>query len=186
MIAPTHREVTLRPGQAVVWVDPGMAFGTGHHESTRLALRALGARDLVGARVLDVGSGSGILAIAASVLGATEVLGVDVDPDTLPEARANAARNRAPVRFERIEAGELTPERVGRYDVLAANLFAELHVPLLDTYASLLRPGGVALLSGIARDRCDFVLEALTAPLALAARIDEDGWCLLELGLEGA
>jgi ribosomal protein L11 methyltransferase len=181
VVAPTHREVTLRAPQKVVWSDPGMAFGTGHHESTRLVLRALGERDLSRVRVLDIGAGSGILAITAAVLGAAEAVGVDSDRETLAEARDNAARNRVTVRFEGLDAGALEDAELGTFDMIVANLSAEVHVGLMPVYTALLRPGGRALLSGIVAERADVVIDAVTAPLASVGRTHEGDWILVEL-----
>ena len=146
VVAPTHRTATLRAGQQVLWLDPGMAFGTGHHETTALALAALGRLDLAGKRVLDVGAGSGVLAIAADKLGAAEVLGIDIDPDTVPVARANAERNRSRARFE---AGAFGAVDVGRADVLVANLQAEIFSLCWDAVAAAAAPGATLLLTGI-------------------------------------
>lgn len=158
VVAPTHCEAVLRAGQQVVWLDPGTAFGTGHHESTRLALEALGALPLAGRRVLDVGAGSGLLAIAADKLGAADVLGIDVDADTVPVARANAERNRSRARFVVGAFGEVALEPV---DVIVANLYAELHAPWLAAYAALTVPGGDVLLSGILDPRHELIRDAL-------------------------
>jgi ribosomal protein L11 methyltransferase len=179
VVAPTHRGVTLRPGQRVLWLDPGMAFGTGHHETTRLVLEALGALELSGARVLDVGAGSGVLAIAADLLGAAEAVGIDIDPDTLPVARANARRNRSRARFGWGDFGHAAPG--APYDVVVANLTAEAHVDLLAAYAGVVRPGGRLLLSGIVDDRLDLVVAALAPPLALVERRRAGDWWVLEV-----
>ena len=104
VIAPTHRKVRLTVGEKVLWLDPGMAFGSGHHETTQLALGALAALDLRGRRVLDVGSGSGILAIAADLMGAAQAEGLDIDAATIAVAEANAEMNRSRATFR---AGEL-------------------------------------------------------------------------------
>ncbi len=179
VIAPTHADVVLEAGQKPLWLDPGMAFGTGHHETTRMALARLERADLTGARVLDVGAGSGILAIAADLLGAASSLGVDVDPATLPVAEENARLNRSRARFE---LGSVDPARPDLgCDVLVANLFAELHAELADAYAKVLRPGGVAFLTGILDDRIDRV-EAALPPSLRWQSTDADGpWRLLAL-----
>jgi len=179
VIAPTHADVVLEAGQKPLWLDPGMAFGTGHHETTRMALARLERADLTGARVLDVGAGSGILAIAADLLGAASSLGVDVDPATLPVAEENARLNRSRARFE---LGSVDPARPDLgCDVLVANLFAELHAELAHAYAKVLRPGGVAFLTGILDDRIDRV-EAALPPSLRWQSTDADGpWRLLAL-----
>lgn len=174
IVAPTHADVTVSAGERVVWLDPGMAFGTGHHETTQLALRSLERLDLGAARVLDVGAGSGILAIAADLLGAASVLGVDVDAATLDIARHNARLNRTRARFV---AGSTEVARdEGPWDVIVANLYAELHVRLLADYADVLRPGGQALLTGLLDDRVAL----------LEAAIGEDAWRTVAHEVDGA
>ncbi len=186
VVAPTHRQALLTAGQTVLWLDPGMAFGTGHHETTRLALAALADPhlDLRGKRVLDVGSGSGLLAIVADRLGAAEALGVDVDPITLPIARANADLNRSRARFEVSDFAATAPPP-GSVDVLVANLFAELHVAFMDAYARALAPGGLAFLTGILAGKEGSVEAALPAALRLVRREREGEWWLLSLERTG-
>lgn len=177
VVAPSHREVPARDGDLIVWLDPGSAFGTGHHETTRLALAALERLSLAGRSVLDVGSGSGLLAIAADRLGAESALGVDVDPATLPVARANAARNSSRARFALGSLGATgLPER---FDVIVANLYAELHAELLSEYARRLVPGGVALLTGVLVEREGIVTASVPAELAPCGRERDGDWLLL-------
>ncbi len=184
VVAPTHADVLLTAGQKPLWLDPGMAFGTGHHETTRMALSRLERTDLTGARVVDVGAGSGILAIAADLLGAASALGVDVDPATVPVAEENARLNRSRARFELGSVDPARPEQ--RCDVLVANLFAELHAELAGAYAEVLRPGGVAFLTGILDDRTDLVEAALPASLRSSATDADGPWRLLALQRVGA
>jgi ribosomal protein L11 methyltransferase len=178
VVAPTHREVVLRAGQTVVWLDPGMAFGTGHHETTRLALAALAGLELAGKRVLDVGAGSGLLAIAADRLGAADAWGLDVDPETVAVARANARANRSRARFEAGGFGEAPVEP--RVDVLVANLYAELHAAFLPGYAAATVPGADLVLTGILDGRDALVRDALAARSerfdVVAWRRDGDWW----------
>ena len=168
VVAPTHHRVTLSAAQRPLWLDPGMAFGSGHHETTHLALTALGELELFGKRVLDVGSGSGILAIAADLLGAADAEGVDNDPDTVPVARANAKLNGSKARFA---VGVLDLDTAPA-DVLVANLYAELHAELATLYRTALKPGGVLLTTGILAERgavARDVLSAVFGPLETQA-----------------
>lgn len=178
VVAPTHREVVLKAGQTVVWLDPGMAFGTGHHETTRLALGALARLDLVGRRVLDVGAGSGLLAIAADRLGAADAWGLDVDPETVAVARENARANRSRARFEAGGFGDVPIDPP--VDVLVANLYAEFHAAFLPRYAAVTTPAADLLLTGILDPRDALVREALAEQRAsldtVAWRRDGDWW----------
>ena len=156
VIRPTWRRHRPQPDDVVIALDPGMAFGTGLHPTTRLCLAALegfAERGAIGdsTRVLDVGSGSGILAIAAGLLGAHEVLAVDVDPIAVEASRANARRNRLG-RVIRTREGSV-PTGVGPFDLVLANLIAGLLVTLADPLVAELRPGGALLASGIFHDR---------------------------------
>ena len=175
IVAPTHRQVEVKAGQKVLWIDPGMAFGTGHHETTRMALAALTEIDLAGKAVLDVGAGSGILAIAADLLGAHQVEGLDIDPDTIPVARENALLNRSRATFRR---DELSHGRI--VDVVVANLYAELHAQLAPLYAQVLRPGGTLLVTGILKERANLVEEALAQEFRDHQWRSEGEWRLLE------
>ena len=177
IVAPTHREVTPAPHQRVLWLDPGMAFGTGHHETTRLALRALQSLDLAGKRVLDVGAGSGILAIAADLLGAAEALGLDNDPLTLPVAEENGARNDSKASFKLGTLDETVLPASA--DILVANLYAELHADLAPAYMRVLSPNGYLLVTGILEDRLPLVEAALTLHFDLLATKLEGPWALL-------
>ena len=177
IVAPTHREVTPEPRQRVLWLDPGMAFGTGHHETTRLALRALQSLDLAGMRVLDVGAGSGILAIAADLLGAEEALGLDNDPLTLPVAEENGARNGSKATFKLGTLDETVPPASA--DVVVANLYAELHADLTPAYARVLSLEGHLFITGILEDRLPLVEAALVLHFELLTTKLEGPWALL-------
>lgn len=179
VIAPSHAEVTVTDGDIIIWLDPGSAFGTGHHETTRMALAALERNDLIGKSVIDVGSGSGVLALAADKLGAESVVGVDVDGATLRVARENAVRNRSRARFALGSLGR--PGLPRRFDVVVANLYAELHAELLPDYAEALLPGGRAFITGILNSLRQRVLDAVPASLAVTAEHVEGEWTLFEL-----
>jgi ribosomal protein L11 methyltransferase len=168
--APTAAIKTIR-------LDPGMAFGTGAHPTTRMCLRwiarAASQRDSPWARVLDYGCGSGVLAIAAGLFGATAVEAVDIDPAAIVATRANAKANRIPV-----QAGE--PQGVGgAYSLIVANILAtplKLLAPLLATH---LGNGADLVLSGILERQADELRQAYSPWLALEVAAEDDGWILM-------
>jgi ribosomal protein L11 methyltransferase len=183
VIKPTWREHAAAPDDVVLDLDPGMAFGTGLHPTTRLCLAGIeSAADrglLEGARVLDVGCGSGILAIAAAKLGAASVFGVDTDPIATEATLANAARNGL---VDRIAArdGSL-PSGEPPHDVVLGNLIASVLIALAGPLRDELRPGGILLASGIFVDREAEVRAAFDAAgLAVTTRTVEGEWIALE------
>jgi ribosomal protein L11 methyltransferase len=183
VIRPTWREHVAASDDVVLALDPGMAFGTGLHPTTRLCLTALEplADDgrLLGARVLDVGCGSGILAIAALKLGAAAGLGVDTDPIAIEATTENAARNQLTEDLV-ARAGSL-PTGEEAFDVVLANLIAGVLIPLAARLRDELRSGGTLLASGIFVDREAEVAEAFVeAGLLVAARLAEGDWVALE------
>ena len=183
VIRPTWRRHRAQPDDVVLALDPGMAFGTGLHPTTRLCLASLDAAadrgKVEGARVLDVGCGSGILAIAAAHLGAEGVLGVDTDPIAIEATLANAARNHLAPRIE-ARLGSV-PTGEAPFDLVLANLIASVLVMLARQLAGELRPGGTLLASGIFVDREDEVRAAFaTADLAVSSRSVEGEWIALE------
>lgn len=143
------------PGEHLI-LDPGLAFGTGQHETTALCLEWLDATPLAGKTVLDVGCGSGILAIAALKLGATHAHGTDIDPQALKASRGNAALNQIDAaQFWLGLPKQLDPAR--RFDVLIANILAQPLIALAPSLAPHLAPGGQFALSGVLRDQAEAV-----------------------------
>jgi ribosomal protein L11 methyltransferase len=183
VIKPTWRDHAAGPGDVILDLDPGMAFGTGLHPTTRLCLAAVeSAADgglLDGARVLDVGCGSGILAIAAAKLGARSVLGVDTDPIAVEATIANADRNGLAERVV-ARAGSL-PSGEPAFDLVLANLIASVLIALAVSLREELRPGGTLLASGVFEDRESAVRAAFDlAGLAVTTRTVEGEWIALE------
>jgi ribosomal protein L11 methyltransferase len=183
IVRPTWRRHRRGPDDVVLALDPGMAFGTGLHPTTRLCLAAIEALAdrgvLDGAQVLDVGCGSGILAIAAVRLGAVGALGVDTDPIAVEATVANARRNRLARRI-RARVGSL-PSGDSPFDVVLANLIAGVLVPLAAQLRDELRPGGSLLASGIFIDRELDVRAAFEAAgLDIVRRSSEGEWVALE------
>ena len=190
VIRPTWRRHRRRAGDVVIAMDPGMAFGTGLHPTTRLCLAGIErwadegllaagrARDGT-ARLLDVGCGSGVLAVAAGLLGTGELVGVDTDPIAIEATRANARRNRVARRL-RAWRGTL-PTGAGPFDLVAANLVASLLVALAGDLAAELRPAGRLLASGIFVDREEDVRTAFEGAGLQVLRRDAEGeWVALE------
>jgi ribosomal protein L11 methyltransferase len=157
-VRPSWIDAAPPPGAAEVVLDPGMAFGTGTHPTTSLCLRALS--DLLGERpgatVLDVGTGSGLLAIAAARLGAGRVAGTDVDPVAVAVARENAARNGVEVEL----SGAPVPALRGPFDLVVANILANTLRELAPGIAAQVAPGGTLLLSGLLAGQEEEVREA--------------------------
>ena len=183
VIKPTWRDHAPQSGDVILDLDPGMAFGTGLHPTTRLCLAGVESaadRGLVGgARVLDVGCGSGILAIAAARLGAASVLGVDTDSIAVEATIANAARNGLAGRIA-ARAGSL-PSGGEAFDLVLANLIASVLITLAVPLRDELRPGGILLASGIFEDREADVRAAFEAAgLAVMTRTVEGEWVALE------
>ncbi len=188
VIRPSWRRHHRQPDDVVLSLDPGMAFGTGLHPTTRLCLAALetladegllGSRGRTAPRVLDVGCGSGILAIAAAKLGAKDLLGIDTDPIAVESTLANARLNRLS-RPIRCRQGSL-PSGEAPFELVLANLIASLLVRLAPQLRDELVPGGRILASGIFRGREGDVRSAFEAAgLTLGRRWAEEDWVALE------
>ncbi len=182
VIRPSWEPYTPEPSDVVVTVDPGRAFGTGTHESTRLLMAALDARVRGGERVLDVGCGTGILAICALKLGAHDALCIDVDPDAVEVTRENAQLNEV---AERVRA-DVTPvgDVADSYPLVLANIQASVLIPLAQQIAARVVPSGLLLLSGILVGQEAEVLAAYPA-FTLEASPVEGEWIALILKKKG-
>ena len=162
------------PDAIVLVLDPGMAFGTGSHPTTRLCLEWLERTVTPGASVLDYGCGSGILAIAAARLGATDVLGVDIDPQAVTAARNNAERNGVDVRFD-----DSAAEIRGQFDIVVANILSNPLKALAPAICGHVRAGGRLALSGILAEQADDLIACYAPYLPLAVADTRDGWVCL-------
>ena len=160
----------------VLRIDPKMAFGTGYHESTRLALGLIAGRVPTGARVLDVGAGTGVLALAALKTGAASAVGVDIDPWSVVNARENAVLNGVADRFEnRLGSIEEIPET--GFDLVLANILRSILIPMMPALADRLAPGGRLVLAGILTAERDAILAATDAAgLDLDNEATENEW----------
>lgn len=178
LIQPSWEDLQDSRGRTVLHLEPGLAFGTGAHETTRLCMELLENFVTPNAQVLDVGCGSGILSVAALLLGAKHATGVDIDALAVKTAVENATRNGVGDRFTGIH-GSLTEKVNGQFDVVVANIVADVIIELTRDVAQFLKPGGVYLMSGIIDDREPDVLQALAGRFAVFNRREERGWVAL-------
>ena len=167
-------------GEVAIVLDPGMAFGTGLHPTTRGCLELLQSISMPES-VLDVGCGSGVLSLAALRLGAGRAVGLDTDPLAVEATRANAERNGLATRVD-ARLGSLPSEPEDRYPLILANLVAAVLIELAPGLAGHLEPGGTLLASGIIEPRADEVIAAMVeAGLAVVGRRDDGEWVSLRL-----
>ncbi len=157
-IKPTWEEYDNIDNRFVLELDPGMAFGTGGHETTKMCLEHLEKYLIPGNSVLDIGSGSGILAIASKLLGAGSVIGTDLEEQTVEIAKENAKLNCVDVEFRISDLFSNIDEKA---DLIVANIVAEVLVLLLNDIENYLNPGGYFISSGIIEERCHLVENAL-------------------------
>lgn len=159
VVRPTWEEYQAQEQDVVIDLDPGLAFGTGTHETTALCAELI-EQYYTGGTVLDVGTGSGILAIAAARLGADDVLAIDIDPLAVRTARENVEKNRLNDKIT-VRQGDLLEGAMGPYDFAVANILADVIIMLSDPLRRALKPGGIFVCSGIIRDREEDVRQAL-------------------------
>jgi ribosomal protein L11 methyltransferase len=162
------------PTAIVLVLDPGMAFGTGSHPTTRLCLEWLEQQVEAANSVLDYGCGSGILAIAAAKLGAGDVLGVDIDLQAVSAAKNNAERNEVIARFD-----DSSKEIKGQFDIVVANILSNPLKALAPAICGHVRPGGRLALSGILAEQADELIDIYARYIPLAVADTRDGWVCL-------
>ena len=189
VIKPTWEEYAAQAEDIIIELDPGMAFGTGTHPTTRLCLESLeriffptppfcSGEQFIPTDILDVGTGSGVLAIAAAKLGAGRVVALDIDPEAVAVAQGNSAQNR--VDRAVLVSNEPLAEISGMYDIVLANILAEELVRLGEELFGRVRPHGFLILSGILTEKEELVCEGFSPfPLALVEITREAEWSCL-------
>lgn len=170
------------PNGLILELDPGLAFGTGSHPTTRLCMEWLEAHPKPGKSVLDYGCGSGILAMVAKKVGAGDVAGVDIDPQAIESARANAERNACEIDFYVPDAFAASPNErhsKGQFDIVVANILSsplKLMAPML---SGRVAPGGSLVLSGVLARQAEEVAAAYAPFIKLGVWAEQDGWVAL-------
>jgi ribosomal protein L11 methylase PrmA len=168
--------------EVLIVIEPSLGFGTGHHASTRLCLRAMQALDLRGKSVIDVGTGSGVLAIAAVKLGAARVTAIDTDADAVASARKNGARNEVAVDWQTADVAAAAESYFrdrpasAPFDVVLANLTSAWLRRLAGPLLGLAGSAGTVVLSGLQTSERDRVLESFQGSSRLERQLDEEGW----------
>ena len=176
-ICPTWLSASVPEGRTVLSIDPGMAFGTGGHDTTRLMLESMEPLVNNNTTVLDIGCGSGILSIAAMLLGAKSALGVDIDPLAVKTAIANGEENGLTAPAYTMVKGDLAKDIHGQYDLVVANIVADAIIALTPAVAPFLKENGRYLVSGIIDTREQEVVDVLTANgWIVEKRFEQKGW----------
>ncbi len=182
VISPSWQSFTPRPGDIVLTIDPKMSFGTGYHETTRLMLRLMESAARPGTTMLDVGTGTGVLAIAGIKLGCASAIACDVDDWSFRNARENAEVNGVADRVEVI-LGDISLTPLIPFDLVAANLQCTLIVPILGDLGARCAPGGLLLLSGLLlQDEQEIVARLNEHDFTVESRLTENEWLALAAG----
>jgi len=183
VVCPSWEQYMPGSGEEVITLDPGMAFGSGTHHTTRLCCELIEKTLRPGDRVLDMGTGSGILSIAALKLGAKEALGVDIDPVAVRTAKENASQNGFSedvfnaIAGDMLKDASLTEKLSGGYDLICANIVADIIIALAPVMRRELVSGGRLITSGIISPRAGEVIEALEKEgFRLEENIEREGW----------
>ena len=166
------------PDAVNIFLDPGLAFGTGTHPTTALCLEWLDGHIRGGETVIDFGCGSGILGIGALKLGAAEVWAIDNDPQALVATRDNALKNQVKAKMNILAAGEPLSKKA---DVLLANILANPLISLATLFSKIIKPNGMAILSGILAEQQSSVIEAYTSYFKLISSAQNEDWVRLDL-----
>lgn len=185
LIRPSWRDEYDAGDRKVINIDPGMAFGTGNHETTRLCLKCLEKYVKEGDKVLDVGCGSGILSIASVLLGAERAFGVDIDPTAVRTADENAQMNSVSDKCMFV-AGNLTDKVEGVYNIVVANIVADAIIMLSADVKKFMGDNSVYIMSGIIDKRHDDVLSAIEKDFEVIETFEEAGWVCIAAKVKNA
>jgi ribosomal protein L11 methyltransferase len=178
VVCPAWVPFVAEAGMTVVRIEPGSTFGLGDHPTTVLSMRALRAALFDGATVLDIGCGSGILAVGACILGASQAVAIDISPASVPTTEANAVANGV---ADRVHVSTTPLAEVnGLFDIVVANILAPTLIDLADDLRRVVAPGGQLIISGVLADRHDHV-EAALRPFRRTHRETLDGWAVLSV-----
>ena len=178
LIRPTWRKNFDPKDRIVINLDPGLAFGTGTHETTRLCLEVLEKIVKEDTTVLDVGCGSGILGIASLLLGGKSAVGVDIDPMAVKTAKENAVLNNVEDKFTAIE-GNFTEKVSGKFDIVVANIVADAIIFLSQGVKAFMKEDSVYIMSGIIDTRVDEVIEEVSKNFEITQKLFLNGWYCL-------
>lgn len=178
LIRPTWRKNFDPKDRIVINLDPGLAFGTGTHETTRLCLEVLEKIVKEDTTVLDVGCGSGILGIASLLLGGKSAVGVDIDPMAVKTAKENAVLNNVEDKFTAIE-GNFTEKVSGKFDIVVANIVADAIIFLSQGVKTFMKEDSVYIMSGIIDTRVDEVIEEVSKNFEITQKLFLNGWYCL-------
>ncbi|MBQ7907187.1 MAG: 50S ribosomal protein L11 methyltransferase [Clostridia bacterium] len=181
VVVPMWESYDAKNGEIIVKMDPGMAFGTGTHETTRLCATLLEKYVNESSVMLDVGCGSGILAICASKLGAKECYAYDIDPVAVKVARENVKDNEV-TNIECQVSDLLKGVKAGKYDVITANIVADIIIRMLPDIGNFMHKDTTLVISGIIDERCEDVYKSINENgFVIIDEIHENGWCAISL-----
>ncbi len=181
-IVPEWIDYAPQDGEYIVRIDPGMAFGTGEHESTKMCLEFLQALGVEGKSVIDIGTGSGILALASAKLGAKAVEAYDIDDNAVKSAKSNAALNGLADKLK-VDNANLLDKTSGEFDIVLANITADVLITLSATLGDYMKKDGVVIISGIILKREQDVKTAfVNAGFEILKRINMGEWVAFLLG----
>ncbi|MBQ7500035.1 MAG: 50S ribosomal protein L11 methyltransferase [Clostridia bacterium] len=177
VVVPAWETYEPGPDDVIITMDPGMAFGAGTHETTQLCLRMIDEHMPEGSRAIDVGTGSGILAIAEAKLGASEVYACDLDPDAVRVAKDNIGANGVEVNCFESNLLDKLPEGCERFDFMSANIVADIILKMIPSLSEVMKTGALVALSGIIDDQANRVTMAMErAGFGLSDVLSDNGW----------